>query len=400
MKTMIWVVNPTKLCNLRCSYCYQWNDLSNPERTSSDLLRKTFVAIRDYHHQLVREFGRVTTTVQWLGGEPLTLPLDYLRRAMRDQVEIMGELLDAGAVQNVVQTNLYKLTDSLIDFLVENGWKVGVSCDVVPGVRVSVSGRHTEQRVLANVNRLRAAGITPAAITVLANHTVPRIVEIYDALVQHGFAKARFLPLFSGPSERPMEGVVATNGELATALCNLFVHWIESGAKLQVEPLQLYLQNVLRKMVGVKGRLYDRRVDGEAVLIVNPNGDLYQLLDSSEPAMAMGNLDRQSIEEILRSAVTATTLIRDTELRSAMCDPCPYAHYCSGFPAFEASREGNDGGRCAVAHRVHVFIEAYLREAGLSSVELGRLLREVLMARAAVELPGAVENSTTDAAPN
>ena len=382
-KRMVWVVSPTKLCNLRCSYCYEWNELGNPAKMSPELLRCIFTAVRAYHLDLETKFSRVVSNISWLGGEPLILPLSYLEQIQSLEHELLGDLVARGAFYNVVQSNLYRLNGPVIDFLERHKWKVGISLDVVPGVRVSVNGRETEQRVLENAKRLRARGIQSDAIVVLAKHTVPSVLRIYDLFVDQGFSKVRFLPLFSGPPERPVGSVVTSDEELADALCRLFVHWIESGMKAQVEPIQEYLHNILRKMVGLRGQLYDRAEHGEGVLVVNTNGDLYQLLDTYLPDRAMGNLGREPIAEILKSPVSQWTLSRDASLRASMCGPCEHAGTCNGTPAIESPREGYEGGRCQVAHTVHSFIENYLRKMGVDTATLMAMQND--MSRASSE---------------
>ncbi len=387
-KTMVWVINPTKFCNLRCSYCYEWNELGNPARMAPELLARVLEGVRDYHEELERRYDRVESTIAWLGGEPLALPVEYLREIMSIEADVFGPRVSkAGPYRNVVQTNLYRLGEATLDFLEEHQWIPGISLDVVPGVRVSRGGRTTEADVLANVARLRARGFDPEAIVVLARHTAPRIGEVYDFFVQNRFPRIRVLPLFSGPAERNGARFSIPNETLAEALCALFVHWVETGAQVDVEPLSEYLQNVLRRRIGFRGRLYDRAVDGECVLIVNTNGDLFQLLDAYDPALALGNLGSLPIARILGSPAAAKALARDAEIRARVCGPCPYASFCSGGPAFESPRDGDDGGRCPIAYRVHRFIDGYLDGAGLTGRALAPELRNVTESRRRLDRP-------------
>ena len=376
-RRITWVVSPSKLCNLRCTYCYEWNELGNPARMSAALVRQILVNVRAYHFELERRFGVAISNVSWLGGEPLLLPQDYLDEIMALEHEVLGDLLERGAFYNVVQTNLYRLTDDQIAFLGRHRWKVGISLDVMPGVRLAVSGRETEQRVIANVQRLRAHGIHPDAIAVLAGHTVHRLTEVYDFFAAQGFERIRILPLFSGPPERPLESILVSNAAMTEALCKLFVHWLASGAEVTVEPLAAYLNHVVRKILGLRGRLYDRAEHGESVLVVNTNGDVYQVIDAYEPGRAMGNLGTHAFDEILRSAPSRAGLERDARRRATMCAPCSFAGFCDGGPAFDSPRDGSDEGRCLIYHRVHRFIEGHLREAGLDAAGLRELLRSL-----------------------
>ncbi|MDQ3363830.1 MAG: radical SAM protein [Myxococcota bacterium] len=371
---MVWVVSPSKLCNLRCTYCYEWNELGNPVRMSSALLRQILVNVRDYHLTLEHRFGYAFSNISWLGGEPLILPVDYLEEIMALEHEVFGDLLSRGAIYNVVQSNLYRLGDEHLEFLLRHHWKVGVSLDVKPGVRRSLTGRDTEQRVIANVQRLRARGIQPDAIAVLAGHTVDHLNEVYDFFAAQQFTRIRILPLFSGPPERPLETILVPNDAMAKALCGLFEHWLLTGSQVAVEPLTSYLGTVARKILGVHGRLIDRSVDGESVLVVNTNGEVYQVADAYEPGKAMGNVGTEAFADIIQSEPTRLGRTRDTERTAAMCGPCSFAGFCSGAPAFESPREGTDEGRCQIHHRVHQFIEGYLRNAGIDEAGLRALL--------------------------
>ena len=121
-------------------------------------------------------------------------------------------------------------------------------------------------------------------------------------------------------------------------------------------------------------RLLDRREDGESVLIVNTNGDVYQLLDAYEPERAMGNLGTQDISTILASERSHLALRRDDELKARTCNTCEYAGHCNGWPIFESPRETTSQGRCPIAYPVQRFIERYFQDAGLGAQELAAML--------------------------
>jgi uncharacterized protein len=78
------------------------------------------------------------------------------------------------------------------------------SHDVVPGVRLNMAGKPTEDVVLKNLYLLRRQGIQMSGIAVLAKHTVDRVTDVYDFYARHGMGM-RILPLFDGPDERPSE---------------------------------------------------------------------------------------------------------------------------------------------------------------------------------------------------
>ena len=132
-----WVVKVSKLCNLRCRYCYEWNELHQTQRMSLGEWKRLLESIRRYHERRIAEVGEpFTTTIIWHGGEPLLLPLPYLRAVFDLQHQMLGGLLDNGAVVNALQTNLYRISDEQIGLLKAEKIQLGVSCDVVGGVRL------------------------------------------------------------------------------------------------------------------------------------------------------------------------------------------------------------------------------------------------------------------------
>lgn len=63
-----------------------------------------------------------------------------------------------------------------------------MSLDLIPGVRLAVSGKDSQERVVANMERLAEAGINVGVITVLAKHTAPHVTRIYDFLAARGIS--------------------------------------------------------------------------------------------------------------------------------------------------------------------------------------------------------------------
>src|SRR6185503_8399340 len=93
------IVKVSKYCNLRCSYCYEYNELANKRRMSLEQLRAFFEHVAD----TASDFGRDQIRFIWHGGEPLLLPPDYYHSIGQLQREILPPELK---FTNHVQTNL------------------------------------------------------------------------------------------------------------------------------------------------------------------------------------------------------------------------------------------------------------------------------------------------------
>lgn len=369
-----WTIKASKLCNLRCRYCYEWNELGSPARLSLSEWAKIFQAIKAATELQSQRTGvPVKAQIVWHGGEPLLLPTDYMQAVLAMQDSILGRAaLDAGIYANAIQTNLYKLTDDKLDLLKQGDFHVGVSMDLAGGVRLTASGQRTEARVAENMDRLARAGIPFGAITVLAGHTVQHLRAIYDFMEAQNLS-FRVLPLFAAPLNTPGASFAVSNEEMAAALCDLFLYWLERDFSVTVAPLQRYLQTALMQVNGLQSTPWRRSEHGDGVLVVNTDGGLYQVIDAYEEGKALGNLFEQPIEEILRSPAYAASLDRNDALEAEHCGPCPFRDTCTHGPVFESRMANTPGGRCAVAYQVQDFIAAHLRHIGFDF----RALREL-----------------------
>ncbi|HKU37719.1 MAG TPA: radical SAM protein [Polyangiales bacterium] len=376
MRSLQWVVKASKFCNLRCSYCYEWDGLSNRDRMPFSLWERVFTAMRTLR-TTVQEQSRdeVGLSLVLHGGEPLTLPTSYL-----EQVMALGHaMLDSSTTTFGLQTNLYRLTDEKIDFIKRYKLGVGVSLDVTPGVRKTLTGKPTESTVMQNMRRLRDAGVRFGAITVLAKHTAPRILEIYDYFAREQIP-LRILPLFGGPSGRPdIESFAITEVELVEAMARLFEHWMESGAPIMLQPFVQYYEVALRRMISARTRVLDRRVDGEHVFVVDVNGDLYSFHEDYDPEHVIGNLARRQLKDILDSPEYERSLERDALLRKRYCSDCEYAAACDSTPLFATDAPLPGAKRCAVAHALYQRMEQWTERNGfdartLSAAAFGMLV--------------------------
>jgi len=376
-RTINWVVKASKLCNLRCQYCYEWDELSSRARVSLPQWKRLITSIRWYHERRSRAAGRpVRTEIIWHGGEPLLLPPDYVAAVMRLQRDLLGEELSSGHVVNSLQTNLYRVTDAQLDLLEGEGFSVGVSMDVLPGVRVDARGAETEERVAENMDRLAERGIPFGAIAVLAAHTRERLLDVYGFYEGLG-VPLRVLPLFDAPLNVPGAPFGVTEREIVTALRTLFVHWLTRPRPIAVYPLLGYLHVALSRRRGESAEEYDRDAHGEWALLVNTDGALYEVMDAYDVSRSLGNVFEQPLEDILRSGAYDASLAREREMRARVCGGCRFRGPCNTLPLFEARRKGQSGKRCAIAYAMHTFVEEHLRERHMGGRRVRSFLRRV-----------------------
>jgi uncharacterized protein len=359
MWQVYWTVKATKFCNLRCAYCYEWNELSRRERIAPAQWGKIFVAARRYHalqSERLGETGR--TCIVWHGGEPLLLPVAYFEDVLARERAVFGAAaLASGEVRNRLQSNLVAASDEKLDLLSDHRFGLGVSLDWVPGVRLDLHGRETETQVLRNLKRVRDRGIPLTVATVLAGHTLAHLRRIHDQCAELE-VPLHLLPMFDPPQSAPQIGP-SSDRAIVAALTDLYDHWVETGCAIRVEPLSSCLTTVLQRLCGLERPAYDRSVAGEQLLTVNTNGDLYTPRERYRDDLALGNVFRQTIEEILESPAYAASLARDSELADRHCGNCRYSGACDRHPVL-ARPHSWPAGPCPIVSRVCDYIEQRL----------------------------------------
>jgi uncharacterized protein len=357
-----WVIKATKLCNLRCKYCYEWDSLSDPSRMSIDVWRSTLRAVVDYAGLAEQQSGLpIVSDLIWHGGEPLLLSPEYFRGVLALQREVLPEgWLALGRVRNCIQTNLYSVKDEHLDILAEHGFKVGVSFDVVGGVRVTLGGQGTEERVRENLLRLEARGIPYQLIAVFAHHTASDVEALLREIQRIG-VPTNLLSLFEGPASRDMRNVQLSRSFMHDAMLRLFERWFDAGMAPRIRPFNEAVEAIVMKRLALERGQIDRRILGNEVLVVDRDGSLSSA--AQRDSWALGNLVEAPIGAILSSARYRDQVADEAELKQRVCGPCPFLGGCDTAP-ITSNFDSFIVRDCVIERPFFTAVEAFLEARG------------------------------------
>lgn len=360
-----WVVKLSKLCNLRCQYCYEFEQLSDPARMSHGQLSTLF----DHVAAHAAATGETQQFV-WHGGEPLALPASYYYTLFQLQKNAFAA---RARFRNTIQTNLYSLNDERIALLRRFN-SVGVSFDVFGDHRKTLAGRSSNRQVMENMDRLRAAGVRFGCISVMTPGVAENIARVYEFFSALGIS-FRVLPIYRTAFEDQHDGWSLTMAEVEETFKQLFDRMIDTDSDVIVSPLDGFLRNVVSLYGGVRtSRPYPRaQAAGERLFIVDTDGTVYASSDAYVPGYAYGNIFSQNVDALLDSDGYRRTRA-DRAARLETCRNCRFGAVCSGEYLGEATREqrqvGPDGQtRCPIARALHEHIDSRLRERGLVDAE-------------------------------
>jgi uncharacterized protein len=364
-----FVIKISKFCNLRCSYCYEFDELANKHRMSLEELRFFFSQIA----ASAKEYGRDHINFIWHGGEPFLIPLDEYARIGEMQQQVFGAEIP---VTNFVQTNLTVLTDRHVQFLkdktfFQNG--IGVSFDVYGDQRVDIQGRLRTKTVLANLQRLKDEQISFGAITVLARNTLPRILEIH-AFYSELAINYRLLPFYKTAASTQAEDHALSFYEVTGAFKAIFDQWFVTDQVQRIDPLDEYLRYAIAALKGGDKWMHDP--GDERVFMLDTNGALYGHADAYAAGCSYGNAFREGFDALLESPVRQNVLQQARDRVSRHCGSCPYYGYCPGHFVAEATSEQrrtleSDGCpvREVIAHMTHRLTQIPLSDAVRSRQE-------------------------------
>lgn len=384
LPTVTWVIKLSKLCNMRCSYCYEWNSLSNPSRMSPGTWRTVLESIVEHTRLRRARLGasslqrpRMRVVIVFHGGEPFVLPEAYIEEILETFADVTQSEPDL--YQLSLQTNGLSIPEGKLQLFLQHGTQLSVSFDKKPGVRLNVAGQATEQTVAANIDRLLERGLPLHGICVLAKHTAAHVTEVYDFYAARGM-NMRILPLFDGPEERPTDTFMIDHPHIVAALERLFRHWVETGCRVNVSPLRTHFEAALRHMAGVTVPTWRRSERGDTVFLVNLDAKVYRVLDAYQEDLALGDLSAQSIREVLTSASYYRSLARDAQDFQDKCRSCAYLGACSGAFIHD-SRTSSYSGNCSTAQPCIDFMQRYIEEQGFSRADIAGLLAQVTRER-------------------
>ena len=156
MKTgaFYFVVKASKLCNLRCTYCYEFAELAIKDVMREETLGRLFDEISSFACH-IRSLGiEPKIHIVWHGGEPLLVDTAFFSSAIHHQNRALG----GECVSNYIQTNLYKVKTDRLNEVRRLGFKISVSIDFSEGTRVSLYGNESNGIAMSAAETLRREG--------------------------------------------------------------------------------------------------------------------------------------------------------------------------------------------------------------------------------------------------
>ena len=327
-------------CNLACQYCYYleksklYDDV--PRHVMSDTLLERFT--QEYIE--AQTMNEVLFT--WHGGETMIRPLSFYKKA----VELQRKYAGGRQIANAIQTNGTLLTDEWCEFFKENNWLVGISIDGLQGFhdayRRTPSGDGSWQKVMNGIRLLKKHGVEWNAMAVVNNLNADKPLDFYHFFKEHGCTYLQFSPIVERLIDHPDGRRLAhlNDGESCAMapfsvspeqwgqfLCEVFDGWVRNDVgRMYVEIFDCTLAN----WVGVQpGCCIFAKECGHAG-VMEFNGDVYSCDHFVFPEYKLGNINRQTLIEMLYGEEQRAFSRLKHQALPQQCKECTFEFACHG----------------------------------------------------------------------
>jgi uncharacterized protein len=325
------MIKATRLCNLRCAYCYDWRAGKDQTMSFQVLATMTAKALRDPEVQDV-EFA-------WHGGETTLLPVAFYENALLLQAKFRRP---GQRIHNGIQTNGIRLSSAWVDFLRKNRFRVGVSIDGPPEVhdlvRADVAGRPTLARVLDGVRQLRAGGIEPSILMVLDDAVLrlgpDRLFEfiVAERFKRVGLLAAKPAPRAAAAPRTPADHYMPP----ATAnafFARLFDRWRQHGDPTirirELAGLESHIRGAASGFCTLSGKCFG------SFFVVEPSGTVGHCdYFVGDDRYRLGNILTDDFPA-LRASERLAVLEREEVAARRHMQGCPEYAVCNGWCPYE-----------------------------------------------------------------
>ena len=340
------------LCDMRCSYCFYADELQyRSDAAKAGVMSEELLetAVR----RILRSAEHAAHFV-FQGGEPTLAGLSFFASVIRYQKMYNTKGL---RVTNAIQTNGLHLSDEMIAFLAKEQFLVGVSLDGTALThdrnRKDHEGRGTWERIRANIEKLKDAGVEYNILCVVTSAVAKAAGAVFDALAPHRFLQ--FIPCMN-PMDGSANADALSAADYGSFLCTVFDRyeraWKE-GNPVSVRTFDNWIHMLAGgqpdscAMAGVCGNS----------LMMESDGSLYPCDFYGTDEWLLGNIRENSFLKVLRSEKETAFLARSRELPEK-CRNCEWYALCRN--GCERDRDSAHLCRHCEAHRMF-FSRAYER---------------------------------------
>lgn len=313
-------------CNLRCDYCFYFDEASHRSATSFGFMSESTV---DAITRKALAFSTERCEIGFQGGEPMLAGKKWFERFI---ASARANNVNGAKIGFSIQTNGTLIDDEWARFFAENGFLVGVSLDgprkYHDSLRRDTRRKGTFDRVMKGLDALRRNGADFNILTVVTERTARNIEEIYRFFMDNGFVYQQYIPCLD-PVEASTRGSRSLSSPLyARFLKKLFDVWYEDR-KAGKLVYNRYFENLAGLMLGLVPESCNMRGICSRQYAIEADGGVYPCDFYMMDDYKLGNICANSLEEIDARRLELGFIERSREL-PGKCRSCRWYSLCHG----------------------------------------------------------------------
>ena len=314
------------ICNLDCEYCFYLDKEELYPETRS--FRMDDAILENYVKQYIDAQEVNEVTFAWQGGEPTLMGVDFFRQAIRYQQKYRRPGMQ---IQNSFQTNATLLDDEWGEFFKRNKFLIGVSIDGPPEIhdkyRYDKRGRPSSEQVIRGLRVLQKHKVDYNILCVVNKHNAEYPKEVYNYFKELGAEFMQFIPAvehFDGKNVSPRSVTARQYGKF---LCAIFDEWVVNDiGRIFVQIFDVALEAWL----GYNPSLCVFNETCGDALAIEHNGDLYSCDHFVTPDYHVGNIEENTIAEMVDSTFQRKFGTDKRDTLPEYCRSCEVKFVCNG----------------------------------------------------------------------
>lgn len=318
-------IRVSKKCNADCSYC------SSFEREYSSLMKlEDLNRSMKFICEIIKKYSfggnRNIVNVQYVGGELLTIPVDYFRNFTKivdnNLSEIFSEVVSSG------QTNLIGSKEKIMELCHTLDGHIGSSLDISTAQRtIKKSAKKYDTIFFKSLDVVkRLTGSFPSSIIVIDEKMKPYLFDNIK-FAENKNMHLTLRPVFQGGM--PIDTL--TENSLTDIYNNVFDYWFMKS-NIAIEPfIGMVRKRLLKNNLGendfenISGCNFQHNCATSSINL-EPDGSLYVCLDMADGKhYSIGNAIKEEINE-----ENLNLLMSRTEKLNTDCLNCDYFSACQG----------------------------------------------------------------------
>ena len=341
----------TLRCDHSCPYCQV--SRQSEDRAAFDMSCE----IADRSLDLMFRSPSPALKLEFQGGEPL-LNFDLVRYVV-EKAELRAKV-ESRELEIVIATTLSLATQEILEYCRDHRILLSTSLDGPPDLHNRNRprpGRDSYERYIQGLQKAREiVGFDRvSALMTTTQHSLPRVREIIDEYVTHGFDGIFLRPL------SPYGFAVKTKAIDAYGLSGWLDFYFEgldyilelnrAGVSFREQYAALVLQKMLTSNEPGYVDLMNPAGIGIAAVVFNYDGGVFasdearMLAEMGDMTFKLGNVLKNSYEDIFLSEQLLEALEDSFTLSVPMCSECAFEPFCGADPIYAHATHGDVVGR-------------------------------------------------------